>query len=237
MKKKEYALGKEARKLNKQKLFVRITKVTFLFLLFIISVVYFILYVLYSKGNFTISLDGNANNQKNVFLSETGSLNDLSIKLTATSLEYMDNVSTNFIHKDKNIDTEADGSHNGNNYMAYSFYVINYGNETVNYWYQINTLDITKSADEAIRIEIFRNGKAITYAKPNKITNQPENETTPFYSDSIPVLEVREDFAPGDKDRFTIVIWLEGDDPDCIDDIIGGEVKMEMSITEEHLSA
>ena len=47
---------------------------------------------------------------------------------------------------------------------------------------------------------------------------------------------MRENFKPGEKDRFTIVVWLEGDDPDCIDDIIGGELKMEMNITEEHLN-
>ena len=36
------------------------------------------------------------------------------------------------------------------------------------------------------------------------------------------------------KDRFTIVIFLEGDDPECINDLIGGEIKMHMDITEEH---
>ena len=34
---------------------------------------------------------------------------------------------------------------------------------------------------------------------------------------------------------FTIVIYLEGDDPDCIDSLIGGEMKMHMDITEEHI--
>ena len=40
--------------------------------------------------------------------------------------------------------------------------------------------------------------------------------------------------TPGDIDKFTIVIWLEGDDPDCIDNILGGEIKMHMEIREEY---
>ena len=43
------------------------------------------------------------------------------------------------------------------------------------------------------------------------------------------------DFKPLDIDRFTIVVWLEGDDPDCVNAIIGGEIKMHMNIREEHI--
>ena len=39
---------------------------------------------------------------------------------------------------------------------------------------------------------------------------------------------------PGEIDKFTIVIFLEGDDPDCTDELIGGEMKMHMEIIEEH---
>jgi len=31
------------------------------------------------------------------------------------------------------------------------------------------------------------------------------------------------------------VVFVEGDDPDCLDEIIGGEMKMHMEITEEHI--
>ena len=36
-------------------------------------------------------------------------------------------------------------------------------------------------------------------------------------------------------DKYTIVIWLEGDDPECVDGLIGGEIKMHMNLTEEHI--
>ena len=63
-----------------------------------------------------------------------------------------------------------------------------------------------------------------------------ENGTEKFYSDLEPVLETRQGFEPGQIDKFTIVIYLEGDDPDCIDALIGGEMKMHMDITEEHIT-
>jgi hypothetical protein len=37
------------------------------------------------------------------------------------------------------------------------------------------------------------------------------------------------DFEPRDKDKYTIVIWLEGNDPDCLDNIIGGTMKLGMN--------
>ena len=47
------------------------------------------------------------------------------------------------------------------------------------------------------------------------------------------MVKKRENFNPGDTDRYTIVIWIEGDDPECLDNLIGGAIKMHMIITEE----
>lgn len=231
--KKNYSVEVEANKIYKHKLFTKIVKVAFLFLLVVFSIIYFLLYIVYSKSNFIISLNKNSANKKNIFLSESGEYHDMKIELRAESLDYMDNISVNWISKD--IDTESDGSHNGNNYIAYSFYLINYGIETVNYWYQINIEELVKDVDDAVRIMIFRNGQKEIYAKKNKKTGGPEEGTKIFYSDDIAVLEEVTNFAPGDKDRFTIVVWLEGDDPECVDNILGGKLKLNMDITEEHI--
>lgn len=231
--KKDYSVGIEANKVYKQKLLAKIIKLAFLFLLVLFSVIYFLLYIVYSKSNFVISLDKNAQNKKNVFLSESGKYEDITIELQATSLDYMDNISIDWIKKD--VDTEADGSHNGNNYIAYSFYVINCGSEEVNYWYRISLDEIVKEADEALRIMIYRNGEKEVYAKKSK-NGDPEKGTKEFYSESFAVMEEVKSFKPNGKDRFTIVVWLEGDDPECIDNIIGGKIKLQMDITEEHIN-
>ena len=36
-------------------------------------------------------------------------------------------------------------------------------------------------------------------------------------------------FKSGSIDKYTVVIWLEGWDPECVDDIMGGEVKLSMN--------
>ena len=41
--------------------------------------------------------------------------------------------------------------------------------------------------------------------------------------------------VPGKVDKVTVVIWLEGDDPECVNAILGGEMKMHMNIIEEHV--
>ena len=40
---------------------------------------------------------------------------------------------------------------------------------------------------------------------------------------------VRSDFQANEKDKYTVVIWLEGNDPDCLDNIIGGTMKLGMN--------
>ena len=82
---------------------------------------------------------------------------------------------------------------------------------------------------------LYRNGEKTIYAKPNERTGLAETGTEMFYSNMEPVLECRENFAAGEIDKFTIVVFLEGDDPDCVDALIGGEMKMHMDIKIKHV--
>ena len=49
----------------------------------------------------------------------------------------------------------------------------------------------------------------------------------PFLSNYFVAQGVQEKVAPGDVHKYTIVIWLEGDDPDCTDELIGGHLGMD----------
>lgn len=55
--------------------------------------------------------------------------------------------------------------------------------------------------------------------------------TVPFASDRTICTSLREDFEDDGMDKFTVVIWLEGEDPECVDEIIGGELELAMSFT------
>ena len=221
-----------AKKLHKRKVFIKIIKIVFVTLLILLSMLYLILYIVYDGGRFTVSLDKNLADQKSIYLSETGKLKERNRKLYAETINYMDNISIKWLPE--NIDTEKDGAHNGDNYIAYTFYIVNNGKETVDYWYEIDIDDTIRNVDEAIRIMIYRNGIPTVYAKKNKTTNNAEEGTKKFVSDKIAVLEQAKNLKAKTKDRFTIVVWIEGDDPDCLNDLLGGEIKMHMDITEVH---
>lgn len=55
--------------------------------------------------------------------------------------------------------------------------------------------------------------------------------TVPFASGRTICTGLRPDFEHDGMDKFTVVIWLEGEDPECVDRIIGGELELAMSFT------
>lgn len=223
----------KAQKIYKRELFKKIIKIVFLLLLILMSIIYLVLYIVYEGGRFTVTLDKNLSNRKNVYLSVDGKVSNKEIKLGAETIDYMDNISIKWLPE--NIDEEGTGAHNGDNYIAYTFYVVNAGEETVHYWYEIDIDDTILKVDEAIRVMIIQNGNKVVYAKKSKIDGSAEEGTKKFVSDSIAVLEQRKNFKPNSKDRYTVVVWIEGDDPECKNDLLGGEIKMHMSFTEEHV--
>lgn len=222
-----------ADKLVRRKNAMKITKIVFLCVILLLAIVFFILAVIYNGGRFVITLDPNFSLESGIVIYESLEDKDAKRKLYADEINFMDNISIKWLPND--IDTAYEGSHNGQNYIAYTFYIENQGKQTVNYWYEIEIDDVIKNVDEAVRIMIYRNGVKTVYAKINADTLKEEEGTKAFYSDNIAVLESRRNFEPGNVDRFTVVVWLEGDDPDCVNAIIGGEIKMHMDITEEHI--
>lgn len=222
-----------ADKIRKRKKIIKIVKIVFLCILSFLTILFIILSFIYNGGKFVITLDPNSSLESSLALFEDSEYKDVKRKLYAEEINFMDNISIKWLPE--NIDDEKDGSHNGQNYIAYTFYIENKGKDIVNYWYEVIIDDVIKNVDNAVRIMIFRNGEKTVYAKINEVTNMPEDGTKPFASKESALLEQRKDFKPKDIDKFTIVVWLEGDDPDCVNAIIGGEIKMHMNIIEEHI--
>lgn len=220
-------------KIYKRDFRIRLIRLALLILLLFLVLLYFILSMIYDAGNFTVILDKNLNWEKGIVIYENSSEKVVSRRLEATGIDGMDNISINWLPE--NLDTAAEGSHNGDNYIAYTFYVENEGKESINYWYSILVDDVILNVDEAIRVMVYLNGEQTVYGKLNGFTEKAEEGTKAFYSDDTVMLESRQDFAPGAIDKFTIVIFIEGDDPDCTNALLGGEMKMHMDITEEHI--
>lgn len=226
-----------ADKVKKRNVTSRLVKISLLALLLLLIILYVILEIIYHEGRFTVTLDSNKSLENGLAIFDSLNNSQGKRRLYATPIKFMDNISYKWLPA--NIDTEADGPHNGENYIAYTFYVENQGKDVIHYWYEVIIDDVIKNVDEAIRIRIYRNGEDVTYAKKSSLGGEPEPNTTPFKdikdAEGTIILEEVKDFQPMSMDKFTIVVWLEGDDPDCTDPLIGGELKMHMVITEKHV--
>lgn len=229
----KFEFNTTSNKIYKRDSRIKLIRLALLTLLMFLILLYFVLSIVYDAGNFTVILDQNLSLEKGIVIYDNLSEKVVSRRLEATGLNGMDNISINWLPD--NLDTVAEGSHNGDNYIAYTFYVENEGKEGINYWYSIYVDDVIRNVDEAIRVMVYLNGEQTVYAKLNGYTEEPEEGTKAFYSDDTVMLESRQDFAPGAIDKFTIVIFIEGDDPDCTNALLGGEMKMHMDITEEHI--
>lgn len=53
-------------------------------------------------------------------------------------------------------------------------------------------------------------------------------KTKEFTSERTVCMAQRDEIQPQEYDKFTVVIWLEGEDPECVNDILGGTIEMMM---------
>ena len=204
-------------------------------LLFLI-VIYYLIKLYYTNSGFVIGLARDEEKEYGIVLFEkledaqTGK--NYTLQLNAGHIDYIDNISVDWIPK--TIDDESNGgSHNlEDNYLAYTFYLANKGTTTISYFYTIYIDDVIKNVDDAMRIMIYHNGERSLYGKRARSGNA-EYGTIPFLDDNRVCLVGRHHFDPGTIDKFTIVIFIEGDDPECLDPLIGGEMKMHMEIQSE----
>lgn len=132
----------------------------------------------------------------------------------------------------------AEGSNNGDHYIAYSFYVEMTGNGEflADLVAEIDIISTSKSAEEAVRVKVFFDEESSVYAKTQSDKGDNPGELEPYTDQSFlgPSTVMREtftDFSPGDVKKVTVVLWYEGYDPDHTIDIWNGGVKFSMKFT------
>ena len=199
-------------------------------LLLLIAILFITAFMQEKMGNFTINLNRLELYRKGISISETGDFKDATARLTASTVQDATNISIDDLPD--NLD-EAEGDHNGKNYMAYTYYVRNAGKEDLGYIARITLDSCAKGAENAVRVAVWRNGKRVVYAEPAADGGE-EKGCTSFESDKTVCTYEEKDFLVGNVDRYTIVIWMEGDDPECVDSIIGGSVQFSMHIDADY---
>lgn len=174
-----------------------------------------------NMGNFTINLNRLELFRRGVAIADNGDFNNATARLAAEALDNGTNIAAEDLPD--NLD-DIDGSHNGKNYVAYTFYIRNAGKTDLGYSAKLKVVSASKGVEKAARVRVYRNGEPTTYAAA-AADGSPEPNTEPFASKDVVTTISHKNFRVGDVDKYTVVIWLDGDDPECVDKIIGGAVE------------
>ena len=143
---KKYHLEKKVRR-------ILIIVISLLFLLLFLA--YYVIGIIYNSGNFSVTLDKNLYFDDGLIMYDDPTYKVYRSELLAPAPDSFDNYSGKWLPND--ITESEGGAHNGDNYLAYSFYVENKGSETINYWYKVLVDDVVKNVDRAIRVMVYRN--------------------------------------------------------------------------------
>ncbi|SCW53232.1 hypothetical protein [Eubacterium ruminantium] len=219
-------LRRTAKEVKKHVIITRVMALLTGILIAIVAVAYAISYFYDKFGSFTVKVNKYDMAKQGLCLSETPEYEHANAKLNADIVYDMTNISGMDIPA--NVDM-VNGSHNGPNYIAYTFYLINSGDDTLSYEGELHIDNVTKGVDEAIRVSVYKNGEKTVYGKTKSNGSGKEKDCDKEFLSSTAVMRTEsEGFKPKDRDKYTVVIWLEGNDPDCIDKIIGGTIKFTM---------
>lgn len=177
-------------------------------------------------GRLSISIDKADNAKYGLALSETKDMEYATSRLNADISEKITNISVDDLPGNLG---KIDGQHSGDNYIAYTFYLQHSGTEILDYEYKVTISEVTLGLDEAIRVRLYVGDEYVDYAKTKSDGTGAEPGTKEFYSLGVVTKGFVAGYEPGATTKYTIVIWLEGDDPDCVDRVIDGMAKIDMN--------
>ena len=196
-------------------------------LLGILLVMYIISMLTTQWGDLVITV-GDLQDGKTIMLCENEKFEDgVSVKLNGGSVENVTNITKSWLPQ--GLDNEKDGQHNGENYLAYTFYLKNTGDQDLEYNTTMTVTGASKSVDEAVRIQIYKNGKDNVYAKGTYSDRKKAEEDATVFTDNTTVFTTKNSaLSAGSVDKYTVVMWIEGNDPECLDPIRGGSIRSQM---------
>ena len=170
---------------------------------------------------------GDMQDGKTILLSESADFSDATVKLNGGSVKDVTNITKSWLPK--GLDKE-DGSHNGKNYLAYSFYLKNTGDTDLDYETVMTRTGQSKGADEAVRIMIIKDGKETVYAKGTKASGgkTAETDATKWKTNDNILTIPKTDLKAKQQTKYTVVIWVEGNDKECVDAIRGGHIRSQL---------
>lgn len=231
-------LARTANEVRRYRMLKRLIPAILAVIVVLVTLVYVVSLMYTRFSSFTVSVNKWDAVQYGLALSETKDFAKQTGRLDCHAAEVITNIDGKSLDR---LDLGAiDGSDNGANYFCYSFYCMNVGDEILSYDYEIVIANMTLDIERAIRVRLITNYNEadctkVDYARAagvdeegNAIPEPDPYPTTPFYTKNTVMRDSVHDVAPGDVKKFTVIMWLEGNDPDCVDSIIGGEFKIDM---------
>ncbi|MDR2267110.1 MAG: hypothetical protein LBE09_05965 [Christensenellaceae bacterium] len=241
-------LNRDARRASKNRKLIIILLIIILLVLLLGGAAYaFVSLIQYNSFRAVVEKQGD-----NLFsLSYSPRFDNPSSALSFGGPRYMDNVTFIDIYNNLDAITETEGTYRKNEvqYMAITFYFKNVTETTYKYREMMMVESATKGIDEAMRMAIIRNGEITIYGKlspedqveevvpgenfsKSKLPNDPVWMCEPFYSDFYAFYNTGLAISPGDVVKYTYIFWIEGNDKQCTDDILGGTVRMELQFSQ-----
>ena len=106
------------------------------------------------NGTFTVSVKDYGDTRYSLTLCENADFKRKTSRLSVKAVENVNNISVADLPTNLN---DTDGSHNGENYLAYTFYLQNSGTEACTYSYKIAITRATLGIDGAARVRVYFN--------------------------------------------------------------------------------
>jgi len=191
-----------------------------------------------NAGNFVLTIDPEAQN-RGIELSDDVFFTFPTARLVTDPVTNARDITYAWLKLDEIRETDGMYTDPDYVYVAYTFYLRNSGAETVDISYYIRITETFKAMDEAVRFLIIEDDTfERMYMKPDDV---PLNAPVPEYynmpdaavwnSDTIVFREFITNFKPGQVKKFSLVVWLEGQDPDTTDAVLGGMLKAFMNFS------
>ncbi|MBR5515523.1 MAG: hypothetical protein IKU52_04905 [Clostridia bacterium] len=224
--------GKQIAKLQQR---IKVTKWVLLALLCLVILLYLLFILLGGaggkggdKGDFTVTIDKNLRNL--ITMSEFGDFEETAFVLEGTSQHDMWHCTRDWIPADIQDQSEG-GAHSSvdPSYLAYTFHTKNVSENTVYYTYDLDLVEEYVPGDlralDAIRIMIIKDGEKVVWADA---PYDGEEAVNTFLGEEELIKVEGVEIKPGDIDKYTVVMWFEGHDQQCINDIFYSKIKFKM---------
>ena len=208
----------------------------------------FLTYYGQNSGNFVMSVDEDAF-KRGIAISDSSTFETMNRWLTADPVEDVRDTTLQHIDLFEIINAEGAYKETRSNYLAYTFFLRNVGSETTPVDYEVVITNQSKNIAEAIRVMIIVDGQVayneqgIRYieCESKKMYQAPDKQDivykdylqdfTLFKTTDIICNERIFDIRPEQTKKISVIMWLEGEDPECIETLASAKIKITMNLS------